>query len=124
MYAGEERCQVKSRVAFLFQNIEDRLKCAALPFCYIFYSDTVSGFTCLGKEAVIQYYIPLIRERRKMQISSIGFWESWRRGQSINRKRVWLQMGGALSSLLPWQHTLHAIESKKSLEYSIRTYFF
>lgn len=65
----------------------------------------------------------LIRDRRKMQISNIGFWESWRRSQSINRKRVWVQMGGALSGLLPWQHTLHAIEGKKGLEYSIKTYF-
>lgn len=50
-----------------------------------------------------------------MQISNIGFWESWRRSQSINRKRVWGQMGGALSGLLPWQHTLHAIEGKTCL---------
>ncbi|KAF3844026.1 hypothetical protein F7725_016074 [Dissostichus mawsoni] len=45
------------------------------------------------------------RERRKMQIS-----ESWRRSQSIKRKRTWAQIGGALSGLWPWQHTLHAIE--------------
>jgi len=45
-----------------------------------------------------------------MQISNIGFWESWRRSQNINRKRVWEQMGEALSGLLPWRHTLHTIE--------------
>lgn len=56
-----------------------------------------------------------------MQISNIGFWESWRRSESINMKRVWSQMGGALSGLLPWQHTLHAIEGKKDLKYIIRT---
>ncbi|XP_060948132.1 transmembrane channel-like protein 7 [Limanda limanda] len=52
------------------------------------------------------------RVRRKMQISNIGFWESWRRSQSINRKKVWEQMGGALSGLLPWQRTLHSIEGR------------
>ncbi|KAG8015164.1 Transmembrane channel-like protein 7 [Nibea albiflora] len=61
------------------------------------------------------------RERRKMQISNIGFWESWRRSQSINRKRVWMQMGEALSSLLPWQHTLHAIEGKFGV--GVKAYF-
>uniref|UniRef100_A0A3Q1ET00 Transmembrane channel-like protein n=1 Tax=Acanthochromis polyacanthus TaxID=80966 RepID=A0A3Q1ET00_9TELE len=49
-------------------------------------------------------------ERRKMQISNIGFWESWRRSQIISRRRVWAQMGEALSGLLPWRHTLHIIE--------------
>lgn len=61
----------------------------------------------------------LIRDRRKMQISNIGFWESWRRSQSINRKRVWEQMGVALSGLLPWRDTLHAIEGKKGLKCNI-----
>ncbi|XP_027138542.1 transmembrane channel-like protein 7 isoform X1 [Larimichthys crocea] len=61
------------------------------------------------------------RERRKMQISNIGFWESWRRSQSITRKRVWVQMGGALSSLLPWRHTLHAIEGKFGV--GVKAYF-
>ncbi|XP_060906360.1 transmembrane channel-like protein 7 isoform X3 [Labrus mixtus] len=50
------------------------------------------------------------RDRRKMQRSKIGCWESWRRSQNITTKRVWAQMGGALSGLLPWQHTLHTIE--------------
>uniref|UniRef100_UPI0037E80C96 transmembrane channel-like protein 7 isoform X2 n=1 Tax=Semicossyphus pulcher TaxID=241346 RepID=UPI0037E80C96 len=61
------------------------------------------------------------RDRRKMQISNIGFWESWRRSQSINRKRVWAQMGGALSALLPWQHTLHAIEGRFGV--GVKAYF-
>nr|XP_040041737.1 transmembrane channel-like protein 7 [Gasterosteus aculeatus aculeatus] len=61
------------------------------------------------------------RDRRKMQISNIGFWESWRRSQSINRKRVWGQMGGALSGLLPWQHTLHAIEGRFGV--GVKAYF-
>ncbi|XP_022611181.1 transmembrane channel-like protein 7 isoform X1 [Seriola dumerili] len=61
------------------------------------------------------------RDRRKMQIRNIGFWESWRRGQSINRKRVWAQMGGTLSSLLPWQHTLHTIEGRFGV--GVKAYF-
>ncbi|XP_062244704.1 transmembrane channel-like protein 7 [Platichthys flesus] len=52
------------------------------------------------------------RVRRKMQISNIGYWESWRQSQSTNRKKMWEQMGGALSGLLPWQRTLHSIEGK------------
>nr|XP_020451791.1 transmembrane channel-like protein 8 isoform X2 [Monopterus albus] len=61
------------------------------------------------------------RDRRKMQISNIGFWESWRRSQSIARKRVWAQMGGALAGLLPWQHTLHAIEGRFGI--GVKAYF-
>ncbi|XP_044047327.1 transmembrane channel-like protein 7 isoform X2 [Siniperca chuatsi] len=61
------------------------------------------------------------RDRRKMQISNIGFWESWRRSQSINRKRVWAQMVGALSGLLPWQHTLHIIEGRFGV--GVKAYF-
>ncbi|KAM8879880.1 transmembrane channel-like protein 7 [Spinachia spinachia] len=61
------------------------------------------------------------RDRRNMQISNIGFWESWRRSQSINRKRVWDQMGGGLSGLLPWQHTLHTIEGRFGV--GVKAYF-
>ena len=57
----------------------------------------------------------LIRDRRKMQISNIGFWDSWRRSQSINRKRVMAQMGGALKGLLPWQQTLRTINGENGL---------
>ncbi|XP_034399071.1 transmembrane channel-like protein 7 [Cyclopterus lumpus] len=61
------------------------------------------------------------RDRRKMQISNIGFWESWRRSQSINRRRVWAQMGEALSGLLPWLHTLHTIEGRFGV--GVKAYF-
>ncbi|XP_051239757.1 transmembrane channel-like protein 7 [Dicentrarchus labrax] len=61
------------------------------------------------------------RDRRKMQISNIGFWESWRRSQSINRKRFWAQMRGALLGLLPWQRTLHAIEGRFGV--GVKAYF-
>ncbi|KAM9770847.1 transmembrane channel-like protein 7 [Menidia menidia] len=61
------------------------------------------------------------RERRKMQISNIGFWESWRRSQSIHRKRVWAQVGGALSGLLPWQNTLRKIEGRFGV--GVKAYF-
>ncbi|XP_042341668.1 transmembrane channel-like protein 7 [Plectropomus leopardus] len=61
------------------------------------------------------------RDRRKMQISNIGFWESWRRNQSINRKRVWAQMGGVLSGLLPWKHTLRAIGGRFGV--GVKAYF-
>ncbi|XP_061536442.1 transmembrane channel-like protein 7 isoform X1 [Phycodurus eques] len=52
------------------------------------------------------------RNRKKMQTSNIGFLESWRQSQSTNTKRVWSKLGGAISGLLPWQHTLHVIEGR------------
>ncbi|XP_060906352.1 transmembrane channel-like protein 7 isoform X2 [Labrus mixtus] len=61
------------------------------------------------------------RDRRKMQRSKIGCWESWRRSQNITTKRVWAQMGGALSGLLPWQHTLHTIEGR--FGFGVKSYF-
>ncbi|XP_008278488.1 transmembrane channel-like protein 7 [Stegastes partitus] len=61
------------------------------------------------------------RDRRKMQISNIGFWESWRRSQSISRRRVWAQMGETLSGLLPWRHTLHVIEGRFGV--GVKSYF-
>lgn len=61
------------------------------------------------------------RERRKMQISNIGFWESWRRSHVTSRRRVWAQMGGALSGLLPWRHTLHIIEGRFGV--GVKSYF-
>lgn len=61
----------------------------------------------------------LCRDRRKMQISSIGWWESWSRSQSISRRRVWSHMGEALSGLMPWRHTFHAIEGKAVLKSSL-----
>ncbi|XP_045904415.1 transmembrane channel-like protein 7 isoform X1 [Micropterus dolomieu] len=61
------------------------------------------------------------RDRRKMQISNIGFWESWRRSQTINRMRIWAQMRGALSGLLPWQNTLHTIKGRFGV--GVKAYF-
>ncbi|KAM7009828.1 transmembrane channel-like protein 8 [Tautogolabrus adspersus] len=61
------------------------------------------------------------RDRRQMQRSKIGCWDSWRRSQNINTKRVWAQMGGALSGLLPWQHTLHTIEGRFGV--GVKSYF-
>ncbi|KAA8595165.1 hypothetical protein FQN60_012300 [Etheostoma spectabile] len=61
------------------------------------------------------------RDRRKMQVSNIGFWESWRRSQSINWKRSWEQMGGTLSGLLPWQGTLHVIAGRFGV--GVKAYF-
>ncbi|XP_067439971.1 transmembrane channel-like protein 7 [Thunnus thynnus] len=61
------------------------------------------------------------RQRRKMQTSNIGFWESWRRSQSIYRKRAWEQLGGALASLLPWQHTLRTIQGRFGI--GVKAYF-
>lgn len=61
----------------------------------------------------------LCRDRRKMQISSIGWWESWSRSQSISRRRVWSHMGEALSGLMPWRHTFHAIEGKAVLKFRL-----
>ncbi|XP_027872947.1 transmembrane channel-like protein 7 [Xiphophorus couchianus] len=61
------------------------------------------------------------RERRKIQISNIGFWESWRRSQSINRKRVWAHMREAGASLLPWKQTLHKIQGRFGI--GVKSYF-
>ncbi|XP_054897485.1 transmembrane channel-like protein 7 [Poeciliopsis prolifica] len=61
------------------------------------------------------------RERRKMQISDIGFWESWRRSQSINRKRIWAHMREAGASFLPWKHTLHIIQGRCGI--GVKSYF-
>ncbi|XP_071771429.2 transmembrane channel-like protein 7 [Centroberyx gerrardi] len=61
------------------------------------------------------------RERRKLQIRNIGFWESWKRSQSINRKRVWSQVGEAMSGLLPWQHVLHTIGGRFGI--GVKAYF-
>lgn len=62
------------------------------------------------------------RTRRNMQISNIGFWESWRQSQSSSRKKVWGQIRRALTNLLPWQHTLHSIKGK-SLKIWIKDLF-
>uniref|UniRef100_A0AAY5KXI2 Transmembrane channel-like protein n=1 Tax=Esox lucius TaxID=8010 RepID=A0AAY5KXI2_ESOLU len=53
-----------------------------------------------------------LRDLRNQQRSTIGRWESWRRSQSINMRRLGEHVGGAISSLLPWSHTLHSIEGR------------
>ncbi|XP_061684872.1 transmembrane channel-like protein 7 isoform X2 [Syngnathoides biaculeatus] len=59
--------------------------------------------------------------RRKMQTSNIGFLESWRQSQSTKTKRLWCKLGGAISGLLPWQHTLHVIEGRFGV--GVNSYF-
>lgn len=54
-------------------------------------------------------FVP-IRKRQNLKRSSIGNWESWRRSQQATRRRIKEHVGGALSRLLPWSHTLHKIE--------------
>ncbi|XP_047434919.1 transmembrane channel-like protein 7 [Mugil cephalus] len=60
-----------------------------------------------------------IRERRKKQINNTG--ESWRRSQSISRKRLSASVAAALSSLLPWRNSLHTIEGKFGV--GVKSYF-
>ncbi|XP_056892806.1 transmembrane channel-like protein 7 isoform X1 [Takifugu flavidus] len=62
-----------------------------------------------------------VRYRRNMQISNIGSWESWRRSQSTNRRKVWAQIRGALTNLLPWQRTLHSIKGRFGI--GVKAYF-
>ncbi|XP_076001695.1 transmembrane channel-like protein 7 [Genypterus blacodes] len=61
------------------------------------------------------------RNRRNLEIRTIGNWESWKRSQSISRRRVWDNLRGALSSLLPWRHTLHKIEGRFGV--GVKAYF-
>lgn len=66
------------------------------------------------KRATIMYRTYMAtRTRRNMQISNIGFWESWRQNQSTRRRKVWGQIRGAVMYLLPWQRTLHSIKGKR-----------
>lgn len=55
------------------------------------------------------------RERRKLESNDINFWESWRKTQSTNRKRVREQIKEALSGLVPWRQTLRTIEGEIDL---------
>ncbi|XP_064816840.1 transmembrane channel-like protein 7 isoform X2 [Oncorhynchus masou masou] len=50
------------------------------------------------------------RDLRHLQTRTVGRWESWKRNQSINRKRLGEQVGEAMARLLPWSSTLHTIE--------------
>ncbi|XP_031609232.1 transmembrane channel-like protein 7 [Oreochromis aureus] len=61
------------------------------------------------------------KERRKLEVNDINFWESWRKSQSTNRKRVREQIKEALSGLVPWQHTLRTIEGKFGV--GVKSYF-
>lgn len=72
---------------------------------FIFQFGTRKGCFC-----IMCHVYAATRSRRNMQISNIGFWESWRRSQSNSRRKVWAQIRGALTNLLPWQRTLHSIK--------------
>ncbi|XP_048871484.1 transmembrane channel-like protein 7 [Brienomyrus brachyistius] len=61
------------------------------------------------------------RDRRHLQRRSIGCWESWRRSQSIMRRRCLEQMWQFLSELQPWRRTLHTIEGKFGV--GVKVYF-
>lgn len=54
-------------------------------------------------------FVP-IRDRQNLQRCSIDYWDSWRRSRQTTRRRLKEHVGGALSRLLPWSHTLHKIE--------------
>ncbi|KAK7118970.1 hypothetical protein R3I94_020974 [Phoxinus phoxinus] len=62
-----------------------------------------------------------IRERQHLQRRSIGNWDSWRRSQQTTRRRLKEHVGGALSGLLPWRHTLHKIEGQFGV--GVKAYF-
>ncbi|KAF6739005.1 Transmembrane channel-like protein 7 [Oryzias melastigma] len=62
-----------------------------------------------------------IRERRKMQISRIGVWASWRRSHSITCRRWCGHVGEWFSGLVPWKHTLHKIEGRVGV--GVKSYF-
>lgn len=62
-----------------------------------------------------------VRDMRNMQKTTIGFWESWRRSQSLNRRRAWEQLGQAVRGLVPWQRTLHVIEGRFGV--GVKAYF-
>uniref|UniRef100_A0A672KK60 Transmembrane channel-like protein n=1 Tax=Sinocyclocheilus grahami TaxID=75366 RepID=A0A672KK60_SINGR len=62
-----------------------------------------------------------IRERQPLQRRSIGHWDSWRRSQQKTRRRLKEHVGGAVSGLLPWRHTLHKIEGQFGV--GVKAYF-
>lgn len=62
-----------------------------------------------------------IRERQPLQRRSIGYWDSWRRSQQKTRQRLKEHVGGALSGLLPWRHTLLKIEGQFGV--GVKAYF-
>ncbi|XP_077096432.1 transmembrane channel-like protein 7 isoform X2 [Siphateles boraxobius] len=62
-----------------------------------------------------------IRERQHLRRRSIGSWDSWRRSQQTARRRLKEDVGGALSGLLPWRHTIHKIEGQFGV--GVKAYF-
>ncbi|KAL1265287.1 hypothetical protein QQF64_003314, partial [Cirrhinus molitorella] len=62
-----------------------------------------------------------IRDRQHLQRCSIGSRDSWRRSQQITRRRLKEHLGGAISRLLPWSHTLHKIEGQFGV--GVKSYF-
>uniref|UniRef100_A0AAZ3R5C0 Transmembrane channel-like protein n=1 Tax=Oncorhynchus tshawytscha TaxID=74940 RepID=A0AAZ3R5C0_ONCTS len=62
-----------------------------------------------------------IRDLRHLQTDTVGRWESWKRNQSINRKRLGEQVGEAMARLLPWSSILHTIEGRFGV--GVKAYF-
>uniref|UniRef100_A0A9J8AFC5 Transmembrane channel-like protein n=1 Tax=Cyprinus carpio carpio TaxID=630221 RepID=A0A9J8AFC5_CYPCA len=62
-----------------------------------------------------------IRDRQHLQRRSIGYWDSWRQSQQKTRRRLKEHVGGAVSGLLPWRHTLHKIEGQFGV--GVKAYF-
>uniref|UniRef100_A0A8C1ZQ92 Transmembrane channel-like protein n=1 Tax=Cyprinus carpio TaxID=7962 RepID=A0A8C1ZQ92_CYPCA len=62
-----------------------------------------------------------IRDRQHLQRCSIGYWDSWRQSQQKTRRRLKEHVGGAVSGLLPWRHTLHKIEGQFGV--GVKAYF-
>ncbi|KAF4107807.1 transmembrane channel-like protein 7 [Onychostoma macrolepis] len=62
-----------------------------------------------------------IRERQHLQSHSISYWDSWRRSQQKTRRRLKEHVGGAVSGLLLWRHTLHKIEGQFGV--GVKAYF-
>uniref|UniRef100_A0A8K9Y7T6 Transmembrane channel-like protein n=1 Tax=Oncorhynchus mykiss TaxID=8022 RepID=A0A8K9Y7T6_ONCMY len=62
-----------------------------------------------------------IRDLRHLQTRTVGRWESWKRNQSINRKRLGEQVDEAMARLLPWSSTLHTIEGRFGV--GVKAYF-
>uniref|UniRef100_A0A8K9UKS2 Transmembrane channel-like protein n=1 Tax=Oncorhynchus mykiss TaxID=8022 RepID=A0A8K9UKS2_ONCMY len=61
------------------------------------------------------------RDLRHLQTRTVGRWESWKRNQSINRKRLGEQVDEAMARLLPWSSTLHTIEGRFGV--GVKAYF-
>ncbi|XP_043108831.1 transmembrane channel-like protein 7 [Puntigrus tetrazona] len=62
-----------------------------------------------------------VREQQHLQRHSIGHWDSWRRSQNKTKQRLKEHVGGAISALLPWRHTLYKIEGQFGV--GVKAYF-